>query len=118
MTHQPAAFHAPGLTDAGAEIARLRQILALVREIGGAAAIDLDGSLEEAARVSGAYAIALPIIQRRFDEEVAIVDRWAAAGLEALLILDETGRPAAAAAARLELELEAALRRLSGILGA
>ena len=118
MTHQPATFHAPGLTDAGAEIARLRQILALVREIGGAAAIDLDGSLEEAARVSGAYAIALPIIQRRFDEEVAIVDRWAAAGLEALLILDETGRPAAAAAARLALELEAALRRLSGILGA
>ena len=114
MTHQPATFHAPGLTDAGAEIARLREVLSLVREIGGETGND-PGALDEAARVSSAYASALPIVQRRFDEETAIVARWAAAGLEALLILDESGRPARAAASRLALELDRALARLARI---
>jgi hypothetical protein len=115
MTHQPGTFRAPGLTDAGAEIARLREVLALVREIGGGEIGAAGSALDEAARVSSAYASALPIVQRRFDEETGIVARWAAAGLEALLILDETGRPAKAAASRLALELERALARLARI---
>jgi hypothetical protein len=116
MTHQPATFHAPGLTDAGAEIARLRQVLALVCEIAGEAAPG--DSLDAAARVSGGYASALPIVQRRFDEEAAAVARWAAAGLEALLVLDESGRPAKAAACRLAEELDRALGQLARIVGA
>ena len=117
MTHQPATFHAPGLTDAGAEIARLREVLSLVREIGGETGND-PGALDEAARVSSAYASALPIVQRRFDEEIAIVARWAAAGLEALLILDESERPTKAAASCLALELERALAGVGRIVAA
>src|SRR3954469_1592230 len=101
MTHQPATFHAPGLTDAGAEIARLRQVLALVREIAGEAGGRTADALEAGAPVSSDYACARPIVQRRFDDEAAIVARWAAAGLEALLLLDESGRPVQAPAGRL-----------------
>ena len=82
MTHQPATFHAPGLTDAGAEIARLREVQALVREIGGEQSIGGSTALDEAARISSAYASALPIVQRRFDEETGIVARWAAGTLQ------------------------------------
>lgn len=115
MTHQPAAFHAPGLTDAAAEIDRLRQVLALVREIGGEDDGSAGTALDEGARVSSAYARALPIVQRRFDDEAEIVARSAAAGLEALLVLNESGRPAKAAAARLALELDRALTGLGRI---
>jgi hypothetical protein len=115
MRHQPGTFHAPGLTDAGAEVARLRQVLALVREIGGGGGGASGIALDEAARISSAYAAALPIVQRRFDEETAIVARWAAAGLEALLILEESDRPTRAAATRLAIELEAALAKLARI---
>jgi hypothetical protein len=113
MTHQPGNFQAPGLTDAGAEIARLREVLALVREVAGEA-LSAE-SLDEAARVSGCYASALPIVQRRFDAETEIVARWAAAGLEALLILEESDKPTKAAAGRLATELESALTKLARI---
>jgi hypothetical protein len=116
MKHQPGTFHAPGLTDAAAEIARLRQVLALARDIAGETGDGADDRLEAAARISSLYAAALPIVQRRFDDEAATVARWSAAGLEALLLLDETGRPVQAPASRLALELDRALARLARIL--
>ena len=118
MTHQPAHFQAPGLTDAGGEIARLRQVLALVRDVaclGGGAA---SPALDEAARISSAYDSALPIVQRRFDEEAAITARWASAGLEALLKLTDNGWPVEAAARRLAAELESTLVKLARIVSA
>jgi hypothetical protein len=116
MKHQPGTFHAPGLTDAAAEIARLRQVLALARDIAGETGDGADDRLDAAARISSLYAAALPIVQRRFDDEAATVARWSAAGLEALLLLDETGRPVQAPASRLALELDRALARLARIL--
>src|SRR4051794_24332963 len=110
MTHQTANFPIPGLADAGGEIARLRQVLALVYDIAGSAPATGDRGdspgLDEAARVSGAYEAALPIVQRRFDEEAAVTARWASAGLEALLKLTDNGWPVQAAARRLAAELD------------
>jgi hypothetical protein len=117
MTHQPATFHAPGLTDAAAVIARLRQVLALVRDISGEPRTSTQ-CLDDAARLSSAYASALPIVQRRFDEEALIVARWAATGLEALLVLEERASPVKAAARRLAAELERALADLARIVSA
>jgi hypothetical protein len=114
MTDQSATFRAPGLTDAGAVIDRLRQVLALVRDIAGERSQSAR-ALDEAARLSGAYASALPIVQRRFDEQAVIVARWAATGLEALLILEERARPVKAAANRLADELERAMVDLARI---
>ena len=74
--------------------------------------------MDESARVSAAYASALPIIQRRFEEEAASIARWSRAGLEALLELDERGRPVQAAARRLAEELQRALSGLAAIVGA
>jgi hypothetical protein len=111
-------FHAPGLADAGAEIARLRHVQTLVREIGGLSVGKCAGAMDESARISAAYVTALPIVQWRFDEETAIVARWASTGLEALLSLDETGRPIEAASRRLAEELENALARLGRIVEA
>jgi hypothetical protein len=117
MTHQDSASYAPGLANAGAQVARLREVLALVEEIAGKpSAAPTDCSLDEAARISGAYEAALPIDQRRFDALSGETSLRAAAGVEALLALREKGRPSRAAAARLAEELGAALERLSALL--
>ena len=113
MTQQ-AHSYVPGTADAGGEIARLRQVLALVEEIAGLGrASPADGAMDEAARVSAAYAGALPIHQKRFDSFASETARWAAAGVEALLKLEEGGLPVAAAAERLGEELRRALAQLS-----
>ena len=110
--HQP-PFYAPGLADAGAQIAQLRQVLALVAEMAGRTPLSPgDELLDEAARISAAYARALPIDQKRFDSLAAETARWAAAGVEALLKLDDAGMPVRAAAERVAEELEKGLEEL------
>ena len=114
MTQQEPPFYAPGLADAGAQIAQLRQVLALIEELaGGASPSPRDDALDEAARISAAYARALPIDQKRFDNLAAEIARWAAAGVGALLKLDEAGLPVRAAAERLAEELEKGLADLA-----
>jgi hypothetical protein len=114
MTQQEPPFYAPGLADAGAQLAQLRQVLTLVEEMAGSSALSpKDSDLDEAARVSAAYARALPIDQKRFDGLAAETARWAKAGVEALLKLDEAGMPVRAAAERLAEELEKGLTALA-----
>lgn len=114
MTQQEPPFYAPGLADAGAQLAQLRQVLALVGEMAGRlSASPGDDALDEAARVSAAYARALPIDQKRFDTLAAETARWARAGVEALLRLDEAGMPVRAAAERVAEELEKGLATLA-----
>ena len=119
MTQQHLAPYAPGLADAGGQIAQLVEVLALVEEIAGASgAARGDATLESAARVSGAYAAAFPVCQRRFDAKAAETARWAASGVETLLRLQDSGRPGAPAAAALSKALRAALRDLARMVGA
>ncbi|MEA3062992.1 MAG: hypothetical protein QOJ94_2773 [Sphingomonadales bacterium] len=114
MTQHDVPLYAPGLADAGGQVAQLREVLALIEEIGGARSQARgDAALEEAARVSAAYAAAPSVAQRRFDERAAATARWAAAGVEILLRLQEQGRPSAPAAAALAEALRAAMRELS-----
>jgi hypothetical protein len=117
MTRQNAPF-AYGTADAGGEIAQLRQVLALVEELAGTGAAPDPIALDEAARISAAYDTALPIVQRRFDTEAARTARWAAAGLEALVTLEERGWPVASAAGKLADELKKALAMLRAIVSA
>jgi benzoyl-CoA reductase/2-hydroxyglutaryl-CoA dehydratase subunit BcrC/BadD/HgdB len=114
VTQQEPPFYAPGLADAGAQLAQLRQVLALVEEMAGRAALSPpDDILDEAARISAAYARALPIDQKRFDALAGETARWAKAGVEALLKLDEAGMPVRAASERLAEELEKGLADLA-----
>lgn len=114
MTHQvPPSPALPG-ADPGRQVAQLRQALLLVRGIAGGAARASDAQLDEAARISGAYESAAPLVQRRFDALVAETSAWAAAGVEALLAAGAE-RPARAAAARLADELERALGELAAL---
>jgi hypothetical protein len=114
VTQQEPPFYAPGLADAGAQLAQLRQVLALIGELAGRSAVPPpDDALDEAARISAAYARALPIDQKRFDGLAAETARWAQAGVEALLKLDEAGMPVRAAAERLAEELEKGLAALA-----
>lgn len=119
MTQQQPPLYAPGLADAGAQLARLQQVLTLVDELAGRpTSPPKDDALDAAARASAAYARSLPIDQKRFDGLAAETARWAQAGVEALLKLDEAGMPVRAAAERLAEELEKGLadlaRRLPG----
>ena len=114
MTQQEPPFYAPGLADAGAQLAQLRQVLTLVEEMAGRATqLPDDAALDTAARISAAYARALPIDQKRFDGLAAETARWARAGVEALLKLDDAGMPVRAAAERLAEELEKGLAELA-----
>jgi len=117
MRHEQ-GFHAPGLADAGGQVDQLRQVLQLVEELAGNSASASDSSLDQAARISRAYAHALPIDQRRFDLHAADTARWAAAGLEALLQLEEQGRPCRPAARALAERLSRALAELAAIVRA
>ena len=105
-----------GTADAGAQLARLSEVLALVEELAGRSASPrADAALDVAARVSAAYEAAFPVVQRRFDMMAAETSAWAAAGVEALLLLRERDRPTEAAAGRLADELRKALTRLQEI---
>jgi hypothetical protein len=108
----PSQGLAPGLADAGDQIARLRHILALVEELAGENGEATD-ALDDAARVSAAYARALPIDQARFDSRASEIARWANAGVQALLALDERGLPCRAAASTLAAALDGAVAALA-----
>jgi hypothetical protein len=109
----------PGLADAGGQVAQLRQVLALVDEIAGRQQAPVpDQGLDEAARISGGYAHAAPVVQRRFDRLAGETARAAAAGVETLLQLSDAGRPAAAAATVLGEALRKAVRNLAAVVGA
>ena len=118
MKHAQGAYVAPGLADAGAEVAQLRQVLLLAEEIAGGAPAQADAALDQAARIGEAYERALPIDQRRFDQHAADTARWAVAGLQALLQLEEQGRPCRAAARVVATRLSRALAELERIVRA
>ena len=105
-----------GTADAGAQLARLSEVLALVEELAGRSTSPrADAALDQAAQASAAYEAAFPVVQRRFDMLAAEIGVWAAAGVEALLVLRERGRPVEAAASRLADELQKSLDRLREI---
>ena len=117
MTHQAPPPPASSGPDAGRQVAQLRQALELVERIAGRsrARAASDDALDEAARISGAYGDALPIVQRRFDALAAEAEAWAAAGVEALLASSQ-GSPSVAAASHLADELDETLSQLSRLL--
>ena len=116
MTHQaPPSAASPG-ADPGRQVAQLREALRLVERIAGRADSASDEMrLDAGARISEAYARALPVARHRFEALVAETSLWAAAGVEALLGADE-GAPPRAAAARLAAALERALSEMSALL--
>ena len=118
MTHQSTHATMPGLADAGGQVAQLRQVLALVEEIAGRQSAAQDSALDEAARISAAYAHAWPVVQRRFDRVAGETAQWAAAAVETLLRLCDSGRPATAAAAAVAEALRRNLGALRTIVGA
>jgi hypothetical protein len=114
MTHQaPPSPASPG-PDPGRQVAQLREALRLVERIAGAETSD-DRGLDEAARISSAYDIALPVVQRRFEALAQETALWAAAGVEALLAAGDADPPRAAAA-RLAQRLDAALSEMAALL--
>jgi ABC-type transporter Mla subunit MlaD len=118
MTHQSTHAYMPGLADAGGQVAELRQVLALVDEIAGRQSPAHHAGLDEAARVSAAYAHAAPVVQRRFDRLAGETAAWAATGVETLLRLSDGERPATAAAGVLGDALRKALKSLAASVGA
>jgi hypothetical protein len=119
VTYQSAPPRVIASADPGREVAELRHVLGIVEEIAGRPASGSEeGALDEAARISAAYAEAWPITQRRFDGLAAETAAWAAVGVEALIALEDRQRPTRPAAARLAEELADALKRLGAILSA
>ena len=118
MTHQSHVRIANVPVETGRQLVQLREVLALVERIAGRAA-SRDGDIEaidEDARLSVAYADALPIVQRRFDALAGETAGWAAAGVEALIAASREEQQPVAAARRLANELHSALRELSAVL--
>jgi hypothetical protein len=118
MTHQAPPSSASAGPDPGRQIAQLREALRLVERIAGEERAH-DHGLDEAAHISSAYEVALPIVQRRFEALAGETAAWAAAGVEALLAagaLDPQSTPPRAAAARLARQLDTALGDLAALL--
>ena len=117
MTHHSPTAILPADTDAGRQVAQLRELLALVRRIAGQAQdkAEQETMLDKAALISAAYDRALPVVQRRFDALAREAAGWAAAGVEALLAAGD-GTPPRAAAARLASQLERALGEMAALL--
>lgn len=113
--HSPAQFRSIPV-GAGGQVAQLRHVLSLVEALAGRHG-EPDGSvaaLDEAARLSSAYAEAFPILRRRFDALAVETAAWSAAAVEALLQCGGQAPPAAAR--RVADELGAALKRLTALL--
>ncbi|HTU12393.1 MAG TPA: hypothetical protein VMG08_15995 [Allosphingosinicella sp.] len=115
MTHQAPPAPPTAGPDPGRQIAQLREALRLVERIAGEEKAH-DGALDEAARISSAYDLALPVVQRRFEALANETALWAAAGVEALLAAGGGGTPSRAAAIRLARQLDMALDDLAGLL--
>jgi hypothetical protein len=114
MTHEWPIRYVPGVGDAGRRLAQLREVLNLVQEVGGCQASS-DAALDENARLSSAYANALPVVQKRFDALADQTEAWAALAVEALTKGDDGNAPKAATTALAE-ELSLALDQLAAIL--
>lgn len=114
MTHQAPPSPAANGPDPGRQIAQLQEALQLVERISGERRAHYH-ALDEAARISSAYALALPVVQRRFETLANETALWAAAGVEALLASGPVP-PSRAAAARLARQLENALEDLAALL--
>ena len=114
MTHQAPPSPAADGPDPGRQIAQLHEALRLVERIGGEPG-GRHHALDEAANISGAYAVALPVVQRRFETLANETALWAAAGVEALLASGPVP-PSRAAATRLAQQLENALDELAALL--
>ena len=114
MTHQAPPAPATAGPDPGRQLAQLREALQLVERIAGAEGSH-EADLDEAALLSGAWDLALPVVQRRFEALANETALWAAAGVEALLAVED-GAPSRAAAARLARQLETALADLAALL--
>ena len=111
--HAPFAETAAG-ADVGRQLAQLREALRLVERLAGEERAH-ERALDEAASISSAYEIALPVVQRRFDALANETALWAAAGVEALLA-SGNGAPSRAAAVRLARQLDGALGDLAHLL--
>jgi hypothetical protein len=120
MTHQAPAQPMPLPVEAGQQIAKLRSVLLLVEEMAGASAgsASRDSILDESARLSSAFGLALPIQQRRFEALANETAAWAAAGVEALLACQDAPEPPRVAAAAFAAELDRALAELNRLLRA
>ena len=114
MTHQAPPSSASAGPDPGRQIAQLREALQLVERIAGEEGCR-ERAFDEAAQISGAYDLALPVVQRRFEALANETALWAAAGVEALLAAGD-GAPSRAAAARLARQLDSALADLGALL--
>jgi hypothetical protein len=115
MTHQAPPSPASAGPDPGRQVAQLREALRLVERIAGEGRAPTDHGLDEAARISSAYDVALPVVQRRFEALAQETALWAAAGVEALLAAGEADPPRAAAA-RLAQRLDWALSEMAALL--
>lgn len=116
MTHQAPPSSVPSGADPGRQVAQLREALRLVERIAGRPeSSSREARLDEAARISEAYARAVPVAQRRFEALVAETALWAAAGVEALLAA-RSGATPRAAAARLAAALERTLNEMAALL--
>ena len=114
MTHQaPPSPHAAG-PDPGRQVAQLREALLLVERLADEQRCR-ERAFNEAAQISGAYDLALPVVQRRFEALASETALWAAAGVEALLA-SGADAPSRAAAARLARQLDDALAGLGALL--
>jgi hypothetical protein len=114
MTHQAPPSPASSGPDPGRQIAQLREALRLVERIAGEESRH-EAALDEAARISSAYDVALPVVQRRVEALANETAVWAAAGVEALLAAQQE-LPPRAAASRLARQLDAALGDLANLL--
>lgn len=117
MTRQQHAFEDCRAADAGRHVARLRHMLGLARQIAGQDKAAGDAALDENARVSSAYDLAPPIVQRRFDTLVAETSCWASSAVDALASAKDPRSQPRVAAARLADELEYALGKIVRLLG-
>ncbi len=120
MTHQSfdAAIAPP--VEAGAQVARLRHVLADIEGMAQTARPGGAGyrALDQAARISAAYDRSSTLVRRRFDALAEETATWTAAGVEALLAAQTSGVEPRAAAAQLAGELERALGDLARIVNA
>jgi hypothetical protein len=117
MTQDSPIRYAPGTADAARQVAQLRDVLMLVRQMAGLESGESEAALDESARLSSAYGDALPIVQKRFDALAGETAAWAATCVEALLRDGDDSLPQPAAAV-LVAELTKALRELPLIVGA
>lgn len=116
MTQQNHAFDDLIIGDAGRHYAQLHEVLQLVESIAGGIGPNSDAALDDSARVSSAYDVSPPIVQRRFDTLAAEMSAWASAGVDALAAAGDHRRQPKAAASRLAEELGEAMANLKKLL--